>query len=106
MPPVGNVWSTGQAGRCYFGSIVQPAAKIRTAVAIKESFSISMSFRDWGRGGGTAVIRAVRRVLALRDLAHHHEEHRDHENREEGRRQHPADHARADGVLARRAGAV
>src|SRR5471030_2406935 len=103
MPPVGNVWSTGAAGRSYFGAIVQPAAKNATAAAIKECFSISMSFL--GRGSRAAVAIAVvamlRRTLVVADFADHHKEHRDHENCQEGRRQHPADHARTNGVLAR-----
>src|SRR5471030_1935182 len=109
MPPVGKVWSTGGAGRSYFGAIVQPAAKSATAAAIKECFSISMSFLGRGSRAVVATIAAVavaavamlRRTLVVADFADHHKEHRDHENCQEGRRQHPADHARTNGVLAR-----
>src|SRR5258708_4959828 len=84
------------------------------ATAIKECFCISMSFLARAIAA-RATLRIVRMVLVVvfhrgigvfflaADLrTDHDEEHGDQEEGEERRRQHPADHAGTDRVLARR----
>src|SRR2546427_4831283 len=96
MPSEGR-WYPGPTAQAAVSATRTSAVMVRMSVALRRS----RSDRPRGRGLGSTSQQA-----ALAQRADHREEQRDEEDPHGGRGEHPEEHARADRVAARGAGAT